>query len=205
MNAIITWADPTIDLVGSAFDVTGTTVFYFGESGVLSFRSGRNPAFNNISQATQWIGYQVAAGGEISLPDSTLGFGNAPEGGQSTPTYDTTILAIGQGESAAAQGINLSAFAGDVLRFASVANIQNTPLSMQLYVDSVSPANQVALVVFDAAYNGTRFAYTVKAGNHSSIATDTVFDGSSQMFANGNIVLAQNYQTNGGDQYIAST
>jgi hypothetical protein len=78
--AIITWVESTINLVGSAFDQTGTDVFFFNELGAVgAFRAGRNPALNNLAQVEQWFAYQVNAGStNLSLPDSTLGFGNAP-------------------------------------------------------------------------------------------------------------------------------
>jgi hypothetical protein len=77
--AIITWVESSINLVGSTFDQPGTDVFFFNELGAVgAFRAGRNPALNNLTQIQQWFSYQVNAGSSLSLPNSTLGFGNAP-------------------------------------------------------------------------------------------------------------------------------
>lgn len=78
---LIVWADTNLTLSGSAIDVGTSTVFYFDGSSVRSFRAGRNPALNSLTQLTQWEGYQISAtGGTVTLPETTLGFGNEPSG-----------------------------------------------------------------------------------------------------------------------------
>lgn len=79
---LIVWADPDVQIAGSAVDVGQTTVFSFADNGVQSFRAGRNPALNSLSEFEQWVGYQVTAvGGTVTVPETTLGFRNPPTGG----------------------------------------------------------------------------------------------------------------------------
>lgn len=85
--------------------------------------------------------------------------------------------------------VSLNALAGDTFSFNSLSSATGLPASMNVYVGSVSPANQVALASFDSGYVGRRFRYVVKAGNHSSIATDTTFGGTGLTFVDGDRVL----------------
>lgn len=104
--------------------------------------------------------------------------------------FDTSIVATGQGNSVDAADVSLSAFTGDVLSFNADNGSSGLPSLMNLYVGSIDGGNQVALVSFDSRYQGDRFSYLVKAGNHPSITVDTLFIDPSMVFVDGDLVLA---------------
>lgn len=82
----IVWGDPTLTLTGSLFDDgLGTIVYYFNGSTIQSWKSGRS--INSLTSLSQWQGYQISAGSNLSIPDTAIGFGTAPSGtgGGGTP------------------------------------------------------------------------------------------------------------------------